>query len=157
MNWVPYVITAVLLITVILEYRLKHIATDRRTTKHKVLRRWLLGILIIGIISQQAVSAIKEAQRKEDETAKDAAAEETRRRQENEIRSLRNTLVTNTLLNPEFRAKLLDVPPHEIENSDDVNLSAWRAEKQRRLAIAHLQQESGKREQEQAARSETSV
>jgi hypothetical protein len=156
--WLPWMITCILLLAVAVEYRLKHVASDRRTSEHKTLRRILLWIACCGIVAQQGLLVLKDQKNKKedaeknrahkaqlDELKSDFAARSTvinsnqldlAQRQ----RELVTALVTNSTVDASTRAKI-QVADQQFQkvNADVVDLNAWRQDLIKRQSMNALQ------------------
>lgn len=137
MTWLSYGISVILLVSVIFEYRLKHIDTDRRTTAHKRTRTFVLVIAIVSIAAQQVVAEVKDRRKSKVEADLRGKVEQLVVQQS----ELLTALSTNNAIDPKLRVEILEHSHAvEIASADMSDLESWKTDFKNEQAAAKHQE-----------------
>lgn len=139
MTWPSYVVSVFLLIAVISEYCLAHIAHDRRTRAHKRARRIVLTVALLSIAGQHVIGEVEDRRRSEGEA-------ELR----SDVRKLlthQSELLAAITTNSSIPAKLrLEILQHsravELVSADVSDLERWKMDFKNERAAEKQQQDA---------------
>jgi hypothetical protein len=145
MMWLSYGVSLLLLALVIFEYRLAHIAHDRRTTMHKRTRTIVFTLALVSIVAQQVIAKVEDRGRSKGEAelrAKVDSANTNIGKLLSHQSELLAALGTNSSIPAKLRVEILDhTRAVELVSADVSDLEQWKTDFKNEQAAAKQKQD----------------